>query len=290
MNWDDARVFLALYREGTLRAAARVLDVDQATVGRRLAALESVVGATLFLRTSGGYVLTMAGESVLDAAQRMEQSANDFQRLTQGLDDRLAGEVRITTTDSLAMDFLMPALVGLHAKYPAVAVQIHASTQMLNLARREADIAIRTARPDNPDLIARRLAQWPMGLYASPGYLRAHGEPQAGTAFAGHDLVVYQPYVLASREPMLVGEPISGGRIVAAVNSSLMLRTAIRAGLGLGEIPVYMGEGDGLIRLWPERSRDAPYEVWLVTHKDLRHSARIRAAIEEIALAFERLR
>ncbi|UDM52746.1 LysR family transcriptional regulator [Cupriavidus sp. MP-37] len=290
MNWDDARVFLALYREGTLRAAARALGVDQATVGRRLAALEGVVGATLFLRTSCGYVLTMAGESVLDAAQRMEQSANDFQRLTQGVDDRLAGEVRITTTDSLALDFLMPALEALHAKYPDIAVQIHASTQMLNLARREADLAIRTARPDNPDLIARRLAQWPMGLYASPAYLRAHGEPQPGTSLAGHDLVVYQPYVKASREPMLVGEPISGGRIVAAVNSSLMLRTAIKAGLGLGEIPVYMGEADGLVRLWPERSRDAPYEVWLVTHKDLRHSARIRVAIEQIALAFEGLR
>ncbi|TDF62612.1 LysR family transcriptional regulator [Cupriavidus sp. L7L] len=290
MNWDDARVFLALYREGTLRAAARSLDVDQATVGRRLAALEGVVGATLFLRTSGGYVLTAAGESVLDAAQRMEQSANDFQRLTQGLDDRLAGEVRITTTDSLAMDFLMPALEGLRARYPDVVVQIHASTQMLNLARREADIAIRTVRPDNPDLIARRLAQWPMGLYASSGYLRAHGKPEPGTAFAGHDLVVYQPYVLASRAPTLAGEPISGGRIVASVNSSLMVRTAIKAGLGVGEIPVYMGEADGLVRLWPQRSREAPYEVWLVTHKDLRHSARIRAAIDEIVLAFERLR
>lgn len=290
MNWDDARVFLALYREGTLRAAARSMGVDQATVGRRLAALEGVVGATLFLRTSGGYVLTLAGESVLDAAQRMEQSANEFQRLTQGLDDRLSGEVRITTTDSLAMDFLMPALESLHARYPEVVVQIHASTQMLNLARREADIAIRTVRPDNPDLIARRLAQWPMGLYASAGYLQAHGKPEPGTAFAGHDLVVYQPYVLASREPTLAGEPISGGRIVAAVNSSLMVRTAIKAGLGVGEIPVYMGEADGLVRLWPERSREVPYEVWLVTHKDLRHSARIRAAIDEIALAFERLR
>lgn len=290
MNWDDARVFLALYRDGTLRAAARTLGVDQATVGRRLAALEGVVGATLFLRTSSGYVLTLAGESVLDAAQRMEQSANDFQRLTQGLDDRLAGEVRITTTDSLAMDFLMPALKALHAKYPEVVWQIDVSTQMLNLAKREADIAIRTARPDNPDLIARRLAQWPMGLFASLDYLRAHGEPQAGTAFSGHDLVMYLPYVLGSKKPMLVGEPISGGRIVAAVNSSLMLRTAIKAGLGVGEIPVYMGEADALVRLWPERCRDVPYEVWLVTHKDLRHTARIRAAIEEIAHAFERLR
>ncbi|GAB7545334.1 LysR family transcriptional regulator [Cupriavidus sp. 8B] len=290
MNWDDARVFLALYRERTLRAAARSLAVDQATVGRRLAALEGVVGATLFLRTSGGYVLTGAGESVLSAAERMEQSAIDFQRLTQGLDDRLSGEVRIATTDSLAIDFLIPALQRLHAQHPDVVVQIHTSTRMVNLAKREADIAIRTARPENPDLIARRLAQWPMGLFASPAYLSAHGEPEIGAAFAGHDLVVYQPYVTDSKNPTLVGEPISAGRTVAAVDSSLTLRNAIKAGLGVGEIPTYMGEADGMVRLWPERTRVAPYEVWLVTHKDLRHTARIGVAMEEIALAFERFR
>jgi len=120
-----------------------------------------------------------------------------------------------------------------------------------------------------------------MGLFASHDYLHRHGEPERGHAFAGHDLVVYQPYIDASRKPTF-----AGGRIVARMNSNLMARAAVRSGLGIGEIPVYMGERDGLVRLWPERVRQAPYEVWLVTHRDLRHTARIRAAIDEIVFAF----
>lgn len=286
MNWDDARVFLAIHRERTLRRAAQVLCVDQATVGRRLATLEHMLGATLFLRSSKGYLPTPVGELALRAAEAMEQHAHDLVRLTQGVDRRLAGEVKLTTTDALALEFVMPSLERLHTKYPDVSVSLNTSTQLLNLAKREADIAIRTVKPDNPDLVARRLARWDMGLFTSHDYLHRHGEPARGDAFAGHDLVVYQPYVEASRKPTIVGEPFHAGRIVARVNSNLMMRAALKSGLGIGEIPVHMGEHDGLARVWPAHVRKAPYEVWLVTHRDLRHTARIRATIDEIVFAF----
>lgn len=171
MNWDDARVFLAVCRESTLRGAARVLGVDQATVGRRVTALEKSLSATLFLRTSEGYALTAVGEAALQAVEKMEVSALELQRQIQGLDDRLTGTVRVSTTDSLAIDFLIPAIARLHDKHPDVQVQLDASTQMISLAKREADIAVRNARPDNPDLIARRIARWPVGLFASQGYV-----------------------------------------------------------------------------------------------------------------------
>ena len=100
MNWDDARVFLAVEREKTLRGAARMLNLDQATVGRRIAALEHALRATLFLRTSEGYALTAAGEAALRSAEKMEQSAHELVRRTQGTDTRLAGDVRVTSTDS----------------------------------------------------------------------------------------------------------------------------------------------------------------------------------------------
>lgn len=286
MNWDDARVFLAIHRERTMRRAAQVLGVDQATVGRRLATLEHMLGATLFLRSSKGYLPTPVGELALRAAEAMEQHAHDLVRLTQGVDRRLAGEVKLTTTDALALEFVMPSLERLHTKYPDVSVSLNTSTQLLNLAKREADIAIRTVKPDNPDLVARRLARWDMGLFTSHDYLHRHGEPARGDAFAGHDLVVYQPYVEASRKPTIVGEPFHAGRIVARVNSNLMMRAALKSGLGIGEIPVHMGEHDGLARVWPAHVRKAPYEVWLVTHRDLRHTARIRATIDEIVFAF----
>ena len=165
MNWDDTRIFLALQREGTLRSAARVAGVDQATVGRRVAALERALGATLFLRTSEGYVLTPAGENALQSAEKMEKFADDLVRQAQGTDTRLAGEVKVTTTDTLALEFVIPSIARLHAEHPDVHVILNTSTQLLNLARREADIAIRNQKPENPDLVARRLARWPVGRY-----------------------------------------------------------------------------------------------------------------------------
>ena len=286
MNWDDARVFLAVCRELTLRGAARVLGVDQATVGRRITSLEKSLSATLFLRTSEGYVLTAVGEAALQAVEKMEHSALQLQRQIQGLDDRLTGTVRVSTTDSLAIDFLIPAIARLHALHPDVRVQLDASTQMLSLAKREADIAVRNTRPENPDLIARRIARWPVGLFASQAYVETHGLPHPGSAFEGHDLVVYQPYLQGNKDMTLVSEPVTRGRIVSSLSSGLLVRRSIAAGIGLGEIPVYMGERDGLVRVWPERTRPVPYDVWLVTHADLRHTARVRAVIEEVVAGF----
>lgn len=286
MNWDDARIFLALQREGTLRRAARMAGVDQATIGRRIAVLEHQLGATLFLRSSTGYTLTPTGESVLRSAERMEQFANDLIRQAQGTDGRLEGEVKVTSTDSLAMAFVIPAISALHTRHPDVRVRLTVTTQMANLARREADIAVRNVKPDNPDLVVRQLADWPVGLFASADYVERHGVPTEGDGFRGHDLVFYQPY-LEGRPPAMVAESAHAGRIVSTANSSLILRTLIQAGVGMGELPVPMGEQGGLVRIWPHRARDGGYPVWLVTHQDLRHTARIRAFIDTLAAQFD---
>jgi len=288
MNWDDARILLALGRELTLRRAARVLRVDQATVGRRIAALEADLGSTLFLRTPAGYQLTAIGAEAFALAQKVESAALELTRRIRGVDNEGAGEVRISTTDSLACDFVMPALRLLHLEHPEIRVVLHGSSDLVNLSQRETDIAIRNQRPDNPDLILRKLASWSMGLHASADYLARKGEPVPGNGFAGHDLVMYEPYWRDRALPTLVDEGIDQGRVVAAVNSSMMVRRAIAEGLGLGEIPIDMGERDGLERIWPSRVRSAPYEVWMVTHKDLRHTARVRLVIDQLVRAFER--
>ena len=286
MNWDDARMLLALSREQTLRRAARVLRVDQATVGRRVAALEADLGSTLFLRTPAGYQLTAIGEVAVEMAQKMEHAALELARRTRGADNEEAGEVRIATTDSLAHEFVIPALRELRQSHPEVRVVLSGGSDIVNLSQRETDIAIRNQRPDSPDLVLRKLASWQMGLFAAEEYLQRHGLPQDGS-FAGHDLVVYEPYWRGQAQPTLVDVPLGEGRVVMAANASMLLRRAIHEGLGIGEIPLELGQRDGLRRVWPQRTRAQPYEVWMVTHQDLRHTARVRAVIERLVAAFE---
>ena len=170
--------------------------------------------------------------------------------------------------------------------HPDVRLQLDASTQMISLSKREADIAVRNARHENPDLIARRIARWPVGLFASKSYIDARGVSSPGSSFEGNDVVVYQPHLQRDNEMTLVSEPLKRGRIVSSLSSSLLVRRSIAAGIGIGEVPVYMGDSDGLIRLWPERTRTTPYDVWLVTHADLRHTASVRAVIDQIVEVF----
>ena len=133
MDWDNARIFLAIYRIGTLRGAAALLQIDQATAGRRLAALESSLDARLFLRTPGGYVPTAAGELAFAAAERMEQAADQLQRQMQGLDHRLSGVVRVAASETVASYFIMEAVRRVHAQHPDIRVVLSTSIQISNL-------------------------------------------------------------------------------------------------------------------------------------------------------------
>ncbi|AXK67896.1 MULTISPECIES: LysR family transcriptional regulator [Burkholderia] len=287
MNWDDVRIFLAAHRAGTLRGAAEQLGIDQTTVGRRLGAFERTLGSRLFLRTTGGLVLTDSGRQVLDTAEGMERLAVSFERRSEGADARVAGDVRVTTTDALAVDFVVPAIERLQQRHPDVRVLLSTTTRVLDLARREADIAVRTTRPDPPDLIVRLLARWDVGLYATRRYLERFGEPRPGSRFAGHDIARYQPGVTQRQHDTLAGESAADGRIVAELDSSLMLATFVRAGLALGELPTYLARRDPeLVRVWPGRQRAQPYETWLVLHQDLARTARVRVVVDALVETF----
>ncbi|APX75719.1 LysR family transcriptional regulator [Achromobacter insolitus] len=286
MDWDNARIFLAIYRVGTLRGAAALLQIDQATAGRRLAALESSLDARLFLRTPGGYVPTAAGELAFAAAERMEQAADQLQRQMQGLDHRLSGGVRVATSETVASYYVLEAVRRVHTHHPDIRVTLSTAIQLSNLTRREADLAIRNIRPDNPDLIYRHLARKEVGLYASRTYLEAHGEPRLGTAFAGHALVTYQQAVLPGWSDTFCGEPTGNGRIGVELNSGMMIIEAVVAGLGIGQVPIHMAPlYPDLVRIWPTRSE--PYDLWLVMHGDLNRTARVRAVADAIVEVFE---
>jgi DNA-binding transcriptional LysR family regulator len=286
MDWDNARIFLAIHRVGTLRGAAEQLQIDQATVGRRLASMEKSLGARLFLRTSSGYVATPAGELAVGAIERMEQGAEQLLRQTQGIDERLSGVVRLAATDSSAHHFLIGAMQKLHSEHPDIRVVLTTSTEISNLTRREADLAVRTVRPTSPDLISRYLKRMETSLYASKDYLKKHGIPQPGTALAGHDVVIYQRAILARHSVALCGESCANARVVMEVSAGLMLVEAVRVGLGIGEIPTYMGDAQPTLqRIWPERTD--PYDMWLVLHSDLNRTARVRAVADAVITAFD---
>ncbi len=281
MDWDNARIFLAISRKGTLRAAAAMLDIDQATVGRRLNALEKSLGARLFLRTPSGYMATPAGEQALAAAEKMEQAALQFQREMQGIDNRLSGSVRVTTSDTMAAHFVIAAMRRLHVMHPEIRIILSTSTDITNLTRREADLAVRTLKPTSPDLISRHLVKRSMALYATADYLRERGMPVPGNGLAGHDIVIYQPAVAARHQEKICLEPVHNARVAMEVNSGMALIEAARQGMGITELPCHMADHDPkLVRVWPERVDH--YDVWLVMHSDLSRSARVRAVADAV--------
>ena len=285
MDWDNARIFLAIYRRGTLRAAAGLLEIDQATVGRRLNALEKSLGARLFLRTPSGYLATPAGELAVTAAEAMELAALQFQREMQGIDNRLSGVVRVTTSDTMAHHFVIAAMRRLHERHPEIRISLSTGTEITSLTRREADLAVRTLKPTSPDLITRHLARRSMGLYATPDYLAQRGMPTPGNGLAGHDIVIYQAPVMYRHQEKICQEPVHGARVAIEVNNGLALLEAARQGMGVTELPCHMADGDPrLTRIWPERFEH--YDVWLVMHSDLSRSARVRAAADAIIYSF----
>jgi DNA-binding transcriptional LysR family regulator len=285
MDWDNARIFLAIYRQGTLRAAAGQLGIDQATVGRRLNALESSLGARLFLRTPSGYLATPAGELAVTAAEAMEAAALQFQREMQGIDNRLSGSVRVTTSDTMAAHFVLDAMRRLHESHPEIRIVLSTSTEITSLTRREADLAVRSLKPTSPDLVSRHLVKRSMALYAAPSYLAARGMPVPGQGLAGHDIVIYQGRVAPRHGDKICHEPVTHARVAIEVNSGLMLLEAARMGMGVTELPCHMADGDPrLVRIWPERVDH--YDVWLVMHSDLVRSARVRAAADAIIASF----
>jgi len=193
LDWDDLRTFLAIARHGSLSAAARTLGVRQTTMGRRLAALEARAGARLLQKTPRGYVLTDAGEAVLGNVERIEAETLAVERRITGRDVRLEGTVRITSVESFSAEILMPILAGLRQRHPGIAIEVVADVRNLSLTRREADVAMRMARPDQQDLTVRCIGRMGFGLYASPGYLETRGPPDFARGGEGHDVILAQP-------------------------------------------------------------------------------------------------
>ena len=209
-QWDDIRFFLAIARERSLSGAARALRVDHATVGRRLNAFER----RLTPNSSVGRpkdAITSAGQAILNQAEGMEAAAIAVERLATGHDTRSSGLVRLTTLEMLAHQVILPALATLLDKNPQLQVDLLVGLRMLDIARRQADIAVRTPRPTDSNLVCRKLGEIGVTAYASSRYLAARGRPKRGTGLRGHSLIKF-PFT-----PPELGVPFHGESLEGAV-------------------------------------------------------------------------
>ncbi|MEO9786112.1 MAG: LysR family transcriptional regulator, partial [Aurantimonas coralicida] len=189
MNWDDVRLFLAVARAGQILAAARRLELNHATVGRRLTALETALGARLLDRRPNGCELTPTGRDFLEQAERMEAAMLAARADIGATELALSGTVRVGTPDGFGTAFLAPRLWRLTERHPDLTVQLVPVPRAFSISRREADIAITVARPEAGRLVAGKLTDYALGLYASRGYIAAHGAPASLAELGRHRLV-----------------------------------------------------------------------------------------------------
>lgn len=273
LDWDDLRFFLAVARTGSTIAAARDLRVNQTTVSRRIAQLEARVGGTLFDRTREGYRLKASAQPPVSAAEQAEADVRAFAdvaaSLSRGLD-----HIRVTTNEPLANTVLAPAIAAYRAQHPQVRIDVVISPRQFDLARGEADIALRAApKPTDPELVARRVGDAHWGVYCSQDYARFHGAPQALEDLDRHVLLLI-PDPSGSR----LGELAPGARreYRDMVND---LCVAARAGLGVASLPCVLGDTlPDFVRCFVQPEPVTP--VWLVYHERLRGLAEVRAFLD----------
>src|SRR5258708_642713 len=282
LDWSDLRFFLELARTGTLAAAGRKLGVDNTTVGRRLTALERDLSSKLFARTPDGLVLTAAGEAIRTAGEEMEQALLRGEQRALGADRKLSGQVRVATTEMLGEVVVLPALRSLRVRHPQIRVDLMTGTGRLDVARREADVALRYARPESGDLIVRRAGMVAFAVYASKTYLKAHGRPARTDGFSWHDLVGYDAGIRHWRPGPLGAEPVRDARVVLRTNSTLMLLQAVRLGIGIGSVPCIRARPDPELERVPAGAPAELDEVWLVVHPDVQRTSRVRAVIDAL--------
>ncbi|MGV8854283.1 MAG: LysR family transcriptional regulator [Devosia sp.] len=281
MNWDDVRIFLAVARSGQILGAARSLGLNHATVARRLTALETALGSTLFTRKTNGSDLSGAGERFLLHAEAME-SAMLAASAASGADSLIEGTVRVGAPDGFGVAFLAPRLGELIERYQGLRVELVPVPRAFSLSRREADIAVTLERPREGRLVARKLTDYRLGLYASQRYLDRHGTPADLAALQDHHLVGYVEDLIFTASLDYTGEFLKGWRSSLAVSSAMGQTEAVRAGAGIGILHGFMAQRDAdLVPVLPAHTLTRSY--WTVMHEDLRAIRRVALVAEFLA-------
>lgn len=284
MSWDDLRFVLALSRAGSLARAAKRLGVDHTTVGRRIEAAEAALGVSLFTRTSTGYVPTADAERLLAQIEHVEDAVLALERGAHAQRESIDGTVRVTSPETFGARYLAPRLATLGLAHPGLTLELVASGAVLDLARREADIAVRFFKSKHENLVVRRVAEIAHGLYASESYL-ARRPVKKASELAAHPILtsVAGPNVV---EAAWVERVTGGARPTFVSDLTIALVEAARMGAGIAVLPRWLGDAEATLRRIP--MRDEPREpVWITVHRDLKKTPRVRVVLDHLAACLE---
>lgn len=280
LHWDDARVFLAIARRGTLSAAAGDLGVGLATLTRRIERLERALGVHLFSRHQNGYRLTDDGEALIARAEVLEQAGHAFGAGAEG-QSQIAGRVRLATAENLANALIIPSLPVLLSQHPGLAIEIVTDVQTVNLHRRDADLAVRMVKPERGNVTIRRLGTLGYGLYGSASYVETRTKASDAAGFDGDQFIGWIETYGHLPAAQWIERVLHGRTCVLATTTLQAQVSAAQVGLGLAVLPHFLARPAGLICLQDELGIDQA--IWLAVHSDLVQSGRVRVVVNHLA-------
>ncbi len=281
INWDNLRYVLMVANKGSIAAAARELEVNRTTVLRRINKFQENLNCRIFDRGDTGYVLTPEAEKMIKAAREVENTLFDMQRQIAGHELKLEGELRVTTTDSFMLSVLGPHLATFRQKHPHIVVDILVTNSLLDLTRRDADVAIRPTHEPEASLVGRRLCDVEFGIYAAPAILPAPDRDSIlGARWIGFTDSL-QPTSLGS----WLDKTVKQRNVCLRCDSFVAVRIAAEAGIGLALMPRFLGDDSAeLVRL-PLPADELTTGLWILTHPDLVRSARVNAFVQHFTAA-----
>jgi DNA-binding transcriptional LysR family regulator len=290
LDWNDLRYFLAVARAGSTIAAAKLLGVSQPTVQRRLAVLEGANGRKLVEPHPTGYRLTELGKSMLPHAEHIAEGVAAFERNLASSDHSLTGTIKVTCPEAMVSRFLTPLVEEFRARHPQLHVDLLLTDRIVDLAKGEADVALRTHEVNDNTLVVRRLADMPWAIYASRSYVERHGQPRRIEEIDDHAVIGFVGEMANNHGGRWLRAVAPRARIAARGNTMLGLVAAVKSGAGLAPLPAILGEVEDDLERVLDPVTELDSRIYLVMHRDLRDVPRVRAFCDFIVAEIARFR
>lgn len=287
MEWNSVRYFLAVARQGGLTAASREMNVSVSTVSRNLSQLEDTIGVPLFVKHPSGYTLTTQGESLLQKAVDAENALLGFESVAIGQHKEASGVVRLATAENIATNFIIPALPNFYHQHPLITLDLATGIASTDIARRDADIAIRLSRPENGNVLVRKLGTQQWAFYRSKQFEMLE-DGHLNTNNSSHYPFIFWAESLQDLPvPKWLHDEISPSSIPIYCSSLYANFCAAKAGLGIALLPCFMGDIDVDLEYVPYEREVISQDIWLAVNREVRSSARVSVVVDFLTLLVE---